>query len=371
MTDAAPPDATLPAATPPPRAVRRESLWDRFFFEPESPSPIALVRAAWGFAAAVWAITLFPDIDPFLTDGALRYERARGAGSWNPLDWVGWSKAPLLACALLLVAAVATMVGYRARLSSAVAVLCMLALQRTNTTVFNSGDLVLRQIGIAVALAPSGLVLSLDAVRARRRRAALEPEPEPEPAPAPDAGAAPGVAPDAAVAAPIVEAPARAPWALRLLQLEIAVGYLLSCWAKLRGSTWHDGTALALALRISDLNRLAPPASVFHEATLLNALTWATLLFEGSFLFLVWNRRLRPWVLWTGVAFHLGIDLFFDVGFFSWAMWIAYLAFLPPETADRVVAWLRVRLGGPAAARASRGARRSPGGRAGGGAPPR
>ena len=79
---------------------------------------------------------------------------------------------------------------------------------------------------------------------------------------------------------------------------------------------------------------------------LLNLLTWATLLFEGSFIFLVWNRRIRPWVLGIGVLFHIGIDLFFDVGFFSWAMLIAYLAFLPPEVADRVLDRIR----GPAAA---------------------
>jgi hypothetical protein len=292
-----------------------ESRWDRFLFEGESPSPIALVRAGWGVATAIWAITLLPDIDPFLTNGALEYDRPRGAGSWNPLDWIGWTKAPLVVCVLLLVAAVATAVGYRTRLSSAVAVVCMIALQRTNTTIFNSGDLVLRQIGIAVALAPSGLLFSLDAVRAARKRRAAPP---------------PDDADD--------EPPRRAPWATRLLQLELAVGYSLSCWAKLRGSTWHEGTALGLALRISDLHRFGPPGWIFHEAVLLNALTWATLLFEGSFIFLVWNRRLRPWVLGIGVLFHLGIDLYFDVGFFSWAMWIAYLAFLPPEVADRVIA---------------------------------
>ena len=52
------------------------------------------------------------------------------------------------------------------------------------------------------------------------------------------------------------------------------------------------------------------------------------------------NRRLRPWVLGAGVLFHLGIDFFFDIGFFSATMWLAYLAFLPPDVADRVVARL-------------------------------
>ncbi len=282
------------------------SPWDRFLFEPQSPSPMVLVRIAWGLCAAVWAITLLPDVDPFLTDGALRYDRARGAGSWNSLDWIDWSGAPMVTTVLLLVAALATAVGYRTRLSSAVAALAMVALLRTNTTIFNSGDLVLRQIGVAVALAPAGLLLGLDSLRTRGTGAA-----------------------SAAIR--------RAPWALRLLQLQVAVGYALSAWAKLRGGSWHDGTALGKAMRIEDLQRFAAPEWLFDQEVLLNGLTWATVVFEAVFLVAVWNLRLRPWVLGLGVAFHLGIDIFFDVGFFSIAMWISYLAFVPPDVADRWV----------------------------------
>jgi hypothetical protein len=302
------------ATATPSEGVRRSAL-DRFLFDPESPSPIVLVRIAWGLVAAIWAATLLPDIDPFLTDGALRYDRPRGAGSWNPLDWTDWHAAPMAVCVLLIVAGLCTCAGFRTRLSSAVAALSMLALQRTNPTVFNSGDLVLRQIGIIVALAPAGLVLSVDSMRARRKdpRAAVEP-------------------------------PRRAPWALRLLQLDLAVGYALTAWAKLRGASWHDGTALLRALRIEDVQRFRMPEWLLQQDVLLNALTWGTLLFEGGFALLVWKRRWRPWVLWLGVAFHVAIDLCFDVGFFSWAMLIAYLAFVPPEVADQVIARIRSRL---------------------------
>lgn len=287
--------------------MRALARWDRFFFEPQTTSAMTLVRIGWGSLMALWTLSLLPDVDPFLTRGALRYERTPPDGSWNPLDWVDWVSAPLLACLLLLVASVATAVGYRTRLSAAVAVVCLIAVQRTNTTIFNSGDLFLRQIGIAVALSPCGLLWSLDSARARRS----------------------GVG---------AVAPWRAPWGLRLLQLQVAIGYLLSAWAKLRGTTWREGTALGMALRIEDLQRFAAPEWLFDQAALLPLLTWATLAFESSFLFLVWNRRLRPWVIGAGVAFHLGIDLALDVGFFSLALWLAYLAFLFPEVADRVVA---------------------------------
>src|SRR5690606_30654073 len=119
----------------------------------------------------------------------------------------------------------------------------------------NSGDLALRLVGISVALAPSGLLLSVDSVRARRA----------------DRG----------------PAPHRAPWALRLLQLHIALGYLLSAWGKVRGSTWREGTAVGESLRIVDLQRFVPPEWFFDQSALLAVLTWGSLAFEATFLFLV------------------------------------------------------------------------------------
>ena len=70
---------------------------------------------------------------------------------------------------------------------------------------------------------------------------------------------------------------------------------------------------------------------------LLNLFTWAAFAFEATFVFLVWPRRQRLWVLGAGVLFHLGIDTFLDIGFFSIAIYLAYLAFLPTDLADRIV----------------------------------
>jgi hypothetical protein len=277
---------------------------------------MTLVRVGWGAVAAVWALTLLPDIDPFLTDGALRYERSLPDGAWNLLGHTGGNGAALATCGLLVVASLATMVGWRTRASAAVAVLCMIVLQRGSTIVLNSGDLLLRQIGIAVVLAPAGVLWSLDARRARRQGRAVE--------------------------------LLRAPWAMRLLQLELAIGYLLSAWTKTRGDTWHNGNAVARSLRIEDLQRFAVPGWLFEQSVLLNLFTWAALAFEALFIVIVWPRRTRLWVLGAGVLFHLGIDVFLDIGFFSIAIYLAYLAFLPDDVADRVVARLWGRPRAPA-----------------------
>ena len=289
----------MTATTSPPM-----SPWDRFFFRAQSTAPMTLVRVVWGATAVVWAISLLPDIDPFFVEGDLMYERNLQRGAWNVLPHLP-DGAGLVACVLLLVAGAATMVGWRTRLSSLVAVLMLLVLQRANTTIFNSGDLLLRHIGICVALSPCGLLWSLDARRDRRkgrRRNVL-----------------------------------RAPYGMRFLQLSLALGYFLSAWTKSRGPAWQDGTAIAYSLRIEDLQRFVAPEWLFDQAILLNLFTWATLAFEATFFALVWNRRLRPWVLATGVALHLGIDIFLDIGFFSIAIYTAYLSFLPDDVADRIV----------------------------------
>ena len=91
----------------------------------------------------------------------------------------------------------------------------------------------------------------------------------------------------------------------------------------------------AASLRIEDLQRFVAPEWLFEQSLLLKLLTWATLAFEASFIVLVWPRRLRLWVLGAGVLLHLGIDLFLDIGFFSLAIFLAYLAFLPQDIADR------------------------------------
>ena len=290
------------------------SLWENFLFEPQTTSAMALVRLGFGATAAVWATTLLPDVSTFMHDGALRYPNNLAKGSWNILDVIGWQGAPMVACLVLLVTGLTTMIGFRTRLSAALAALCMLSLQRTSPLVFNSGDLLLRQVGIAVALAPCGLVLSVDAMRARR-------------------------------AGNVDPPPARAPFAQRFLQLNLALGYLLSAWAKARGSTWHDGTAVTRALRIVDVARFSPPEWFLKQDDLLNLITWSTLAFEASFIFLVWNRKSRPWVLLVGLFLHLGIELMFDVGFFTPGLFLSYLAFLPPGASDRWAAAIEGRLG--------------------------
>src|SRR5207249_2816840 len=59
---------------------------------------------------------------------------------------------------------------------------------------------------------------------------------------------------------------------------------------------------------------------------------------------LVRNRRARPWVLGAGVALHLAIAYSIRVGFFTLAMFVLYIAFVPDDTAARLILAVRDRL---------------------------
>jgi hypothetical protein len=203
-------------------------------------------------------------------------------------------------------------VGYRTRAAALLVFLGLLAFQRRDPWVFDSGDGLLRVIALYLALAPSGAALSLDRARRARDR--------------------------------FWEFPARAPWALRLMQVQLSVLYLATAWTKLRGTTWNDGTAVSYALRVGDLERFPIPHFVTDSVLVANLMTYGTLAIEIAIGVLVWNRRARPWVLGLGVALHLGIDYSMRVGFFTAAMFVLYLAFVPSDTAARFVLSVRERV---------------------------
>jgi hypothetical protein len=136
----------------------------------------------------------------------------------------------------------------------------------------------------------------------------------------------------------------RAPWALRLVQVQISLLYLFSVWAKVRGTTWNDGTAVGIALQLEDLQRFAVPAAVATSLLVSSVLTYSALAIELSLAFGLWLPRIRYWVMAAGVALHLGIEASLLIGWFSLAVISSYVAFVPAADLRRAVAWAVPRL---------------------------
>lgn len=287
--------------------------WERFWFEPQSTSTLALFRIALGAVCTVWTLTLAPDLFAFFgSAGVLPEQPELGPGAWGLLSI---SATPPMIVGLFvatLLGSLALLLGLHTRLAAIVVFVCMLSFHRRNWMVFNSGDLLLLNLTFFCMLAPAGAALSIDRLRA-----------------------APGR---------FWEFPTRAPWALRLVQIQVSLVYLSTVWQKVQGAQWRDGTAFSYAMRIEDIHRFPTPRFIVDSAIVGELLTFGTLALELGLALLVWNRAIRPWIMALGVVLHVMIELSMTVGFFSVTMLVAYLAFARPEQVSRLVLTVRDRL---------------------------
>jgi hypothetical protein len=292
--------------------------WERFWFAPESTATLAVFRIAFGLLVLAWTISLTPELFSMFSDDGILPEQPYGFtepnewGLWGPLGIFESDGAVVVAFVLLLIASLCLVVGFQSRLAAVLVFLGLLAFQRRNTWVFNSGDSLLRVLSFYLMLAPSGAALSVDRWRKAKDR--------------------------------FWEFPLRAPWAIRLIQVQISILYIAAVWHKARGATWNDGTAVSYALRVADIERFPVPDFLVESLIISNLMTYGTLALELSLGILIWNRRLRPYVLALGVSMHLGIDYAIRVAFFSLGVISAYIAFVPGETMNGWLLALRRRL---------------------------
>ena len=115
--------------------------------------------------------------------------------------------------------------------------------------------------------------------------------------------------------------------AIFLCQLQVVFIYLTSGWDKLLSETWRSGEAFDYIIH---LNTLYNPAltGVFENAFVQRILSWATIIFELSFVILVWIKKTRLPILGLGIIFHLFIWIVMSLPDFAWIMMISYIIFL-------------------------------------------
>ncbi len=284
--------------------------WNRFWFEPVSTSTFALFRIAFGVLVFLWTVSLSPSLLAFFSnDGVLPEAPVLGPGAWSVLNTFESDIAVVVVFFTLLLASVCLTFGFKTRLAAFLVFLCRVSLMRRNPWILNSGDLFVRVVSFYMLFMPAAAALSTDRWLRTRRN--------------------------------FWDFPVKPVWPLRLVQIQVSILYVTTVWDKVRGTTWNDGTAVSYALRIDDLARFPVPGFITDSLVISNLLTFGTLAIELALGILAWNRKLRPWVLLLGVSLHLGIDYAVRVGFFSYIVFVAYIAFLPPETVESWLGSLR------------------------------
>jgi hypothetical protein len=288
--------------------------WRAFWFRPTRAYPLGLVRIAFGALIFLWTATLYPGLADFFGPAGISPAPSRNPLNWSIFHYAGSDRAVFIAWLVLLLASVALTVGWHSRIAALVVFVLVISFQVRTPAVFNSGDVVVRLEALFLALAPCGAALSLDQ---RRRTGAFW------------------------------SAQVRAPWVIRLMQIQLSIIYLFSVRTKMSGTAWPEGTAVSYAMRLDDMVMVPPPGMLITHPLVVNVATWGVIALETSLAVLVWVPRLRPWVLAAGVVMHTVIAMTINVGFFSPAMFVLYLAFASPTAIRDLPQFLSRRLPRP------------------------
>lgn len=293
----------------------------RLFTERRPAWPLALARIVIGLTVMLWAVTMWFDVTDLLGENALLPpELASDRFRWITLDT---GTEIRIALVVLIVASLCIMVGWRPTIWLLVAFVLLVAVQRRNHLILNSGDIVLRNFTLLLAFTPTGAALSFDRYRRLGRDG-------------------------------LYSAGRVAPWGLRLVQLQVMVVYFFAFWSK-GGDEWREGIAVSTALRLQDLQRIGELDVLVANIWVVAALTWGTLLVELMLGTLLWYKPLRPLLIVLGVLLHVSIDGLVLVGFFGLTMIGALLTFLDGESIQRSVSDRRARQDGDEASEPDHG----------------
>ena len=183
--------------------------WCRFWFRPQSAHVLGLYRIVLGLLT-IYSFALFAkDAAAFFSDAGVLTAQTLSSSMDRPTPTLLlWIRSPLgvsLALAALFIAAACFTAGWHTRAASIALFVLVASFHERNNLVLNGGDTVLRTMLFFFMVAPAGAALSVDRILQRLR--------QPEAAPA-----------------QIV------PWAQRMMQVQVAVIYLVTAYAKTRGN---------------------------------------------------------------------------------------------------------------------------------------
>lgn len=292
--------------------------WDRAVFEPQTAQALGLFRIAVGLLT-LYSFALFAkDAAVFFSDeGVITSDTLREVMHRDYHTIFRWVHSPggvRLALGVLFAAGVLFTIGWRTRVSAVVLFALVASFHERNNMVLNSGDTVLRTMLFFFMFAPAGAAFSVDSLLRRMRL--------PE-----ESAYLPSRSP---------------PWAQRMMQVQVAVIYLATAYAKSGFDVWHSGHAMHYIFGLVDFN-VRGVEQLLNYPALCAALTHATLAGEVAVPLLLWFRASRPAGMLIGVALHAWIIVAMNIPVFGTLMIATYLPFFAEDQIDGFLARRRAR----------------------------
>jgi hypothetical protein len=295
-----------------------QTSWDKFWYAPQSPLPVAAFRIAIGLIVINLCFLIGPNTAVLYgTDGLISNQTM--AQWWNgtpqfslfsylPSDTATTEKLFLA----LLVSAVCLIVGLFSRVSAFAVFLILLSFDSRNHFVFHPAFALLRVMALYLSVSHCGDALSLDRIiktRLGKKPPALS-----------------------------------SPWAQRLMQLQLIAVYWASLSYQINGPAWLDGSAVYYATHLTEFQRF-PLAPFLTQLECCKVIGWAVMLIEFALCTLIWVKEFRYIVLFLGLALHLSIEysLVF-IPLLQPLIIASYLLFIDPDDLSRAYAYIRTRL---------------------------
>lgn len=302
--------------TPPETTFRRlGGLWDKFFFQPGDAFKYSFFRVAFAGLLLIHHATTFPSLGFFYSEqGFLPFPTSQlviDPGAWTIFTWLPKNDATLWTVYWVFVATTLTLLlGVFSRCSAIVVYICLVSFQHRNNLITDGEDAVMRTFGLMLIFMPLGKFLSVDRAVAILRGK---------------------ISPAERTAAPA---------ALRIIQVYMCLIYFSSCWWKLKGSEWVDGTAMYYVSRLDDLfGRLPTPKFFFESMPMTKAITWSVIGLEALTPLLVWFKETRRPILLIALLFHLACEYSMNLFLFHWLMILGWMCFLSDGEIHRLLAF--------------------------------
>jgi hypothetical protein len=292
----------------------RERL-ELFFFAEEIPYGIALIRICLPLVLLVTIVHRWPYArEIFSSDGA------------TTQLWVSMGYMPIIPevsgnlcvwlVTLLCLSMVTMSLGWCTAISTWVTLILYTYFSLIDSiSMMTKYNVISCHLLLLLALSPCGRIWSIDAMlSARKLRSAAAPSYQP-------------VMPTYPV------------WNRRLIQLLIALVYFGAASTKIQTPAFFNGDQMKYWM-VSHFNfdhPLGELMSIFPGFLALGG--FFVLVWELSFIFLVWRKFERNCCLILGVLFHLGTCLLIGLYTFPLVCFSAYLAFLDTEDIEQLKSW--------------------------------
>jgi hypothetical protein len=284
--------------------------WNRFFHQPADGRLVVLLRVFYAAVLLVNVLLWWPNLERwFGGDGVLPKDIAKVVFDSSAASLLPESRTALWTCYFIFLAQIVLLlVGVFPRVQAWCVFAWLVSFQHRQPMIWDSEDAVMRLLGFYLLFAP----LQVGALIAWRR--------------------------------PVFDCPANAAapsgWAIRLIQIQMCLIFLLAAFAKLHGDSWLDGTAVYYAARLNEFAVIGAPTDFLFESPWIVALlTWGTIAIEAVTPMLLWFRETRRTALVVLLLFHIGCMLTMHLFLFHWIMLCGWCAFLSSDDLDWV--WRR------------------------------